>query len=173
MKRTLSLILTLVLAAVCFASCASDSDVPAGMVRASDEIVDYDLFVPDGWVVDQTGGAVSAYRSTQDPTSVSVMVWNLPYADTKIGDWWETYQSEFETVFSDFTVESTETTMLDGAAATKYVYTGKLGEATYRYTQTACIRRGSVYLMTFTENTAVLTDHTEDFTKILTYFRWR
>lgn len=173
MKRIISVAIAVLLAVSCLASCASDSDVPAGMTRASDEIVDYDLFVPDGWIVDQTGGAVAAYCSEQDPTSVSVMVWNLPNADTTLADWWETYRSEFETIFADFTVESTETALLDGAAAMKYVYTGKLGEATYRYTQTACIRRGSVYLMTFTENTAILTDHADDFSKILTYFRWR
>ena len=169
----LSLLILSAAALLLCASCGVNSDVPAGMTRASDEIVDYDLFVPEDWIVDQTGGAVSAYRSAQDPTSVSVMVWALPYADTTLDDWWESYQDEFNLIFREFSVESTESTMLDGVAAQKYVYTGKLGENTYRYTQTTCIRRGSVYLMTFTENAASSVDHTNEFSAILTYFRWR
>lgn len=170
-------LLTALLALLMLAGCASNSDVPMGMLRASNEIVDYDLFVPDEWVVDQTGGAVSAYRSAQDPASISVMVWNLPYADTTIDDWWTSYQSEFNLIFDNFALESTEDMLLDSAAAKKYVYTGTLAENAYRYTQIAAIRRGSVYLMTFTElanqNEETASEHAEEFAKIVEHFRWK
>ena len=58
MKKRLSLVLALLMLTSAFAGCSSQSDVPMGMVRASNEIVDYDLFVPDEWTVDLTGGAV-------------------------------------------------------------------------------------------------------------------
>ena len=170
-------ILAALLAAMMLGSCASQSDVPTGMARASDEIVDYDLFVPDEWVIDQTGGAVSAYRSAKDPTSVSVMVWNLPYADNTLDDWWKSYQDEFSLIFEEFTLLSEEDMILDSVAARKYVYTGKIADNTYRYTQVAAIRRGSVYLMTFTElasqSEETAAKHAAEFAEILEFFRWR
>lgn len=176
MKHSFTKICAAVLTAAVLSSCAADSDVPTGMLRASDETVDYELFVPDDWTVDLTGGAVSAYRSKSDPMSVSVMVWNLPYADTTLDDWWETYRAEFDLIFTDFSLESLETTTLDGVAANQYTYTAKLGENEYRYTQIAAIRRSSVYLMTVTELaelTEELTEtHQSDLDEIVEFFRW-
>ena len=177
MKKRLSLVLALLMLTSAFAGCSAQSDVPMGMVRASNEIVDYDLFVPDEWTVDLTGGAVSAVRGEGDNTNISMMVWNLPHVDTTLADWWETYRAEFDMIFTEFTPESTETTMLDGAAANKYVYTAKLADTTYRYTQIAAIRRGSVYLMTMTEladiDEKTAEEHQKDLGDILEFFRWR
>ena len=68
-------------------------------------------------------------------------------------------------------------TMLDGVAANKYVYTAKLADTTYRYTQIAAIRRGSVYLMTVTEladiDEKTAEEHQKDLAEILEFFRWR
>lgn len=176
MKKLTSSVIAFLLAAT-LAGCASQSDVPAGMLRASNEIVDYDLFVPDEWTVDLTGGAVSAFRGEGDSTNISMMVWNLPYADTTLADWWETYRGEFDMIFDEFTMESTESTTLDGVAAQKYVYTAKLAENTYRYTQIAAIRRGSVYLMTVTEladiDEETAAEHAEEISQITEHFRWR
>jgi len=176
MKKLLLSLLAAAMLISC-AACAADSDTPAGMILASNEIVDYDLFVPDTWTVDLTGGAVSAFRSKNDPASVSVMVWNLPYADSTLDDWWNTYRSEFDLIFRDFSLISTETTTLDGVAANKYVYTATLAENNYRYTQIAAVRRGSVYLMTLTEladsaeETAA--ERADEFAEIVEFFRWR
>lgn len=155
------------------ASCARQpSDVPAGMIRASAETCDFDLFVPSEWIVTDTGNAASAYKSDSDPTSVSVMSWTMPYLDSPVDEWWTGYEEEFSLIFSDFTVESEETTLLGGASANKYVYTGVLGENTYRYTQYAAVRGGVLYLLTFTE-LANGADHTADFTAITDNFAWR
>jgi len=176
MKTSLRFAAMLLTVLLCLplAACAPDTDLPDGMIRATDGTTDFDLFVPDDWTVDLTGAAVSAYKSASDPTSVSVMSWALPHADSTVGDWWETYKSEFEMVFSEFTLETDgEDTLLDGAAAKKYVYTGRLGENTYRYTQLASARGGIVYLLTVTEITASGVDHTEDIDKITENFRWK
>ena len=168
MKRFLPLLLVLLLL---FSACAKKTDVPDGMVRASAEFADYDLFVPQEWKLDESGGAVSAYKSPDDPASVSVMAWGLPHADDTVADWWETYRAEFDTVFRNYTPVSEDNVLLDGAKATRYVYTASLGDYTYRYTQYAAVRNTSVYLMTFTE--LADTDHSEEFTKIAEAFRWK
>ena len=116
---------------------------------------------------------VAAYKSAEDPTSVSVMTWETPYADDTPADVWEMYKGEFESVFSEFTVESSASMLLDGAAAQKYVYTGKLADNTFRYTQVITVRHSAAYLITVTEITSSTTDHTEEITAILDNFRWK
>ena len=171
-------ILCAVMAALCLALCAcqktpTEVDVPDGMILASSDIVDYYLIVPQGWRVDMSGGMVSAYKSAEDPTSVSVMTWETPYADDTPADVWEMYKGEFESVFSDFTVESSTSMLLDGGAAEKYVYTGTLAGNTFRYTQVITVRHSAAYLITVTEITSSTDDHTEDITAILDNFRWK
>ena len=166
-------ILSAVIAAILLFSltaCGADPDVPYGMVRASDEVCDYALFIPDGWVVNQTGAATAAYKSASDPTSVSIMSWQLPYSDSTAADWWAGYEKEFSVIFTDFNVESTESVLLGGVPAEKFVYTGTLSENTYRYTQYAAAKGGVLYLLTFTELKDAGIDHSEDFTMILDNF---
>ena len=177
MKNSVT-ILCAVMAALCLALCAcqktpTEVDVPDGMILASSDIVDYYLFVPEGWRVDMSGGMVAAYKSAEDPTSVSVMTWETPYADDTPADVWEMYKGEFESVFSDFTVESSTSMLLDGGAAEKYVYTGTLAGNTFRYTQVITVRHSAAYLITVTEITSSTADHTEDITAILDNFRWK
>lgn len=156
------------------AACApAENGVPAGMVRASAEFAQYDLFVPDSWNVSFSGGAVSAYRSESDPTSVYISSYALPYTDSTVEDWWEGYVDEFSLVFSDFDVTETETTVLDGVAAVKYVYTGTLAENTYRYTQYAAAKGGAIYLLLFTELADTDIDHSAEFSSIVENFAWK
>ena len=169
MKRILPVFLTLL---VLLCACAGrKSDVPDGYQLASSEFVDYDLFVPTEWKLDESGGAVSAYKSASDPASVSVMTWGLPHADDTAADWWQTYRGEFDKLFEEFTLVSEDNVLLGGEKAVKYVYTAKLNGFEYRYAQIACVRNTSVYLMTFTEDAA--TDHAEEFNGIAELFRWR
>ena len=171
-------ILCALLAVLTLALCAcqknpTEVDVPDGMTLASGDIVDYYLFVPADWRLDLSGGMVSAFKSSADPTSVSVMTWETPYADDTPADVWEMYKGEFESVFSEFTVESSTSMLLDGVAAEKYVYTGKLAENTFRYTQVIAVRHSAAYLITITEITSSEADHTEEINAILDNFRWK
>lgn len=177
MKKSVKL-LCAVMAILCLALCAcqktpAEVDVPHGMILASSDIVDYYLFVPEGWRIDLSGGMVAAYKSAEDPTSVSVMTWETPYADSTPADVWEMYKGEFESVFDEFTVESSASMLLDGVAAEKYVYTGKLADNTFRYTQVITVRHSAAYLITVTEITSSSVDHTEDITSILDNFLWK
>ena len=53
------------------------------------------------------------------------------------------------------------------------MYTGKLAENTFRYTQVITVRHSAAYLITVTEITSSTADHTEDITAILDNFRWK
>ena len=161
-----------VLIALSLAACSAPDGTPAGMALASPDFADYRLYVPDSWTVTQSGGAVSAYVSETDPANVSVMSWEMPYYDSTVDEWWQGYTEEFSTVFTDFTPESEESTVLDGVAAMRYVYTGTLGQNTYRYTQYAAVRAGVVYLITCTELVTAETNHADEFSEIAASFKW-
>ena len=152
MKKTLKITAILVLSvilALSFASCKKDETVPDGMKKASDEKADFTLFVPESWTVDMTEAAVGAYCSKSDPSSVSMMAWELEYSDTSLDDWWELNISEIKNVFTDVEVTSTEDMTIDGLYAKKYVYTANLGEYSYTILQAACIKKSTVYLFTY------------------------
>ena len=142
------------------------------MRNASPDFATYDLFVPEDWIITQSGGAVSAYASSADPTSVSVMSWSLPYADSTLADWWEGYKEEFALLFDDFEILSEEDTLLSGVTARRYQYTGTLAGIGYRYTQYAAVKGGVLYLLTFTEKLGGV-DHAEDISAMATAFTFR
>lgn len=172
-----ALAVTALLSASACGNGTTQNTTPNGMIGISGDIVDYDLYVPDSWIADEASGAVSAYRSSEDPTSISMMTWSLPYSDSTLADWWTMYQEDFTLVFDDFTLVSNENVLLDGTPAEKYVYTGRLGDTVYRYTQIAAVRNTAVYLLTMTELDAISEEtsatHLEELSKILDNFRWR
>ncbi len=173
MLRFCRFVLLFVLVAALLTGCNLPAgDAPLGMRNASPDFAAYDLFVPETWVITQSGGAVSAYASSQDPTNVSVMSWSLPYADSTLADWWDGYKAEFALLFTDFELLKEEDTLLGGVTARRVQYTGSLAGTSYRYTQYAAVRGGVLYLLTFTE-LAGGTDHSEDISAMATAFSFR
>lgn len=151
--RLFALALALCLALPILASCSKkgEFDPPAGWQAASDEQADFYFYVPDNWTVDFSTAAAGAYYSAADPSSVSVMAWELPNTDTSLDDWWELNREELEKVFDNFNLESEENMTLtaDNLYAKRYVYTAELGGYGYRYMQVAALKGTSVYLFTY------------------------
>ena len=151
--RILALALALSLVLLPLSSCSKkgEYDPPAGWQAASDEQADFLLFVPDSWTVDFSTAAAGAYYSASDPSSVSVMAWELPNTDTTLDDWWAMNREELEKVFTNFNLESEENMTLtaDNLYAKRYVYTAELGGYGYRYMQVAALKGTAVYLFTY------------------------
>lgn len=174
-KKITALTLSVILIFSCFislTSCGETSDTPKGMVLASNEIVDYYLYVPDSWTIDLAAGAVSAYYSESDPSSVSMMAWNIEDSETTLDSWWENNLKDFNLVFTNFNLESESNTVLDGVAAKQYVYTASLGENNYKFTQIAAMRKSMIYLFTYTSTAENYDSHAEDITKITENFKF-
>ena len=151
--RFSALLLTAAVLLFAFASCSAkgEYDPPTGWQSATDEQADFYFFVPDGWTVDFSTAAAGAYYSASDPSSVSVMAWELPNTDSTLDDWWALNRDELEKVFDNFSLESEENMTLNksGLYAKKYVYTAELGGYGYRYMQVAALKKGAVYLFTY------------------------
>ncbi len=172
MKKTTILLSALLIAsAALVSSCSSDPDAvnpPSGMTLACDpEVADYYFFVPEGWTVDLTTSASGAYYSTNDPSSVSMMVWELEHTDTTLDDWWTANVADLELVFQNFTLESEENTTVDDNYAKQYVYTADLGENHYKFMQVGTLKNGKVYLFTYTSVVDNYDSHLEDVAKMI------
>jgi len=156
---------------LCITGCGSDT--PSGMVIASGEAADYLFYVPEGWNVDMTTGATSAYYSADDPSSISVMTWDLPAVDTTLEDWWAINLTDIQMVFQNVQMEKTENVTLDGVYAQSYTYTAELGEYTYKIQQTAAIHNATVYLVTYTSVPDTFDAHLEEVDSMVSYFRFK
>lgn len=151
MKRILSILL-IVLALCALSSCSGNGEVPKGMKLASDTgVVDYSLFVPESWIIDASDGKTMVHVSETDRSSVSVAQWNLTEELSSIDAWWANYKEQISEAFAEMTVVTEgEKTVVDGKAASKYVYSAKLGENKYPFMVVATLRNGSIYVITYT-----------------------
>ncbi len=172
MKHMTRFLLVLLMAALALSAVSCEKgeyDPPAGMQTASDENAAFCLFVPDDWTLDYSTAAAGAYFSKDDPSSVSLMAWELDHTDTTVDEWWEMNKTEISTVFSNVEELSAENTTVDGTYAKKYVYTASLGEYSYKIMQIACIEDGDVYLFTYTSLPENYDTHLDDVEQILRY----
>lgn len=157
--------------AVSLTSCGEQDAyaAPAGMVTASDEKADFYLYVPDDWTVDYSTAAAGAYCSASDPSSVSVMAWELEHSDTSLEDWWAINQEDIAMVFQNFELETEENMTINDLYAKKYVYTADLGEYSYKIMQAACIKDATVYLFTYTSMPENYDAHLDEVNEMLEY----
>ena len=174
MKKLVSRILVILLIAATVltaAGCKKDNaDAPKDMVLAADPLASFYLYVPEKWTVDYTEGTGGAYFSAGDPSSVFVSAWDMPNTDSTIEDWWTTNLTDLELIFSDLTIVSEDTTVVDGLEAKSYTYTATLGSYSYKFMQVACMKDGTVYLFTYTSQPELFDSHMGDVEKMLEYF---
>ena len=170
MKKTLCVLFAaLILFAAVSCKARGEFDPPAGWQAASDEKADFYFYVPEKWTVDYSTAAAGAYFSASDPSSVSVMAWELPNTDSTVEEWWELNREEQEKVFSGFTLESEESLALtkDNLNAKKYVYSADLGGYSYRFMQVAALKGTSVYLFTYASVPENFDAHLEEVNQML------
>ncbi|MBO5109479.1 MAG: hypothetical protein J6D21_02070 [Clostridia bacterium] len=185
MKKLAVILAMLMVCALCFTACGDDGEVvPDGMKRISDPaLVGYYLYVPETWVSELNSGVVSAYHSLTDASSIVANQWNLPEGVATVDDWWAQYVPVFENTFNTFALESDEECYLGGVKAHKYVYTAKLpasdaenkdenGLALFRFMQVATIRRGMVYVITYTSLADTFEANLADVQMILDNFKF-
>ena len=169
----IALLIVLLMCAAALASCGNNNDPyapPAGMISATDNKADFCLFVPDEWQIDYTTAAAGAYYSAADPSSVSVLAWDLDYTDTTVEEWWETNVNEVGIVFDEINVESEENITMSDVYGKKYIYTASLGDFKYKIMQAACIKGSAVYLFTYTAIPENYDLHLEDVSLMLEHF---
>lgn len=143
MKKLLIITLPIILALLFLSSC-KNTGAPSGMQIASDTSkVEYNLFVPDGWIIDSMDTVSSAHASDSDRTGVSVKKNNVKTVD----EWWTSYKNAISTTFDDLKILSEgEDTILDKLNAKKFIFTASFNKSSYyKYEIIAVERGGCVY----------------------------
>ncbi len=171
MKNKLLLILTLLLITAAVASCKENDQyaAPAGYQTVSNENADYCFYVPDEWTADMSTAAAGAYCNASDPSSVSVMAWELEYSDSSLDDWWKTNTEDLALTFSNLQIVDEQNTTLNDNYAKRYTYTADLGANTYKFLQEACIKNGNVYVFTYTSLSDTFDSHLDEVEEMLSF----
>ena len=163
--KVLTLTVCLILLVTALSGCSKqDPNAPSGYKTASNETVDYYLYVPQDWVVDTVDGSqlTAARVSEYDQSNISMMA----YVDdggefSSVDEYFESYKSTLSSVFdktagenggekSSFELVSDESCLMGGAAANKYVYTATLGGVELKYMQVIALRGHTFYIFTYT-----------------------
>jgi len=153
MKKITTIILLVLLAigAVFMSSCSPDlapdgEPIPDGMVLASNmSVVDYAMFVPEGWIIDLQTGITMAHASLSDLTTVQMSSRVLDGKMTDLDSWWAQYKQEIADVGAVELVTENEKAIIDGIAAKKSVYKITVSEKTYKCIIIGVVRNGKVY----------------------------
>ncbi len=153
MKKLISLLLLLSCLLALVACGGGDSEYPEypNTVMISNlSVVEYYLYVPDSWIVDEQTGMTSAHVSELDSTNVSVTTYEKTERYSTLAEFWTTYESDFAATYGAMQyVVRAEATLLGGQDAFRYVYkTTFLGTA-YHVDQVVTMYQDRFYLMTF------------------------
>lgn len=162
--------------ALALAGCTRDINnwVPAGMKQISTDAVDYNLFIPTDWTEDNSSGVVTAYVSSADRTSISVIAFDLDDPNQTPAEYWEANKGAFTSFFTEMKFETEgEAMLLGGVAANKYVYTANASGIAYKFMQLICIKNGTVYVFTYTAAAEKYDAHSEEVLKITDNFSFK
>ncbi len=156
-------------------------DIPQGMKLASDnKIVDYLLFVPSTWTVEN---AVYVDKSTissayvydlEKSINVNVMQWNKPESSYSYEEWWYEYKNQLLNSFksdelAELEYQSIKIADVDSVFAE---FSCSIGTSNYNYRVYSIDYRGSVHVMTFTiRGTDSFANYESDIAQILGNFR--
>lgn len=156
-----------------FTGCSKQEEgAPDGYKSASNDRVDYSLYVPADWVVDTAPESqlTAARVSEYDSSNISMTAYVDEDGDYKsVDEYWETYKETLSGVFdkkaneqgdrvSTFTVvkpsenaeSDGENCLLGGAGAVKYVYTATMGGIELKYMQVIALKNSTFYIFTYT-----------------------
>lgn len=177
MKKILLPLLSLALSALMLVGCSEqDPNAPEGYKTASNDKVDYSLFVPENWVVDTEADSLitAAHVSEYEATNITMMSYdNDRYAAETNADgeevspvvrYWADNLDSLTKLFdvdeegnTTFSLVSDGQTALMGKTADgtnvpaySYVYTGKIGGMELKYMQVIACRQNTFYFFTYT-----------------------
>lgn len=122
-KRTVALVMLLLLGVFCFAGCNEDDGVPEGMYSVTLEGEPFILYVPGSWTDNRDSGISSAYLSVKNGITVAARYYTV--GEQALSDFVSAHvadtKAELET--QNLVGELNERTALGTKEAMKYEYT--------------------------------------------------
>lgn len=197
MKHRLLSLLPLLLALTLVLTLSACKDSPDGEepegTKATNDIVDYLFYYPEGWTIDSSTGMLSVY-AVKDITvqtnitgadestafgvflrpNVSVTAFNLPTDKyPSVESYWEESRLLYENSFDNFTLISSDKTSVAGNEALKYVYEMDIAGVKYRYMQSFFFYKQMAHTITFTCTPELFDEYTEDVQGMVDTFKFK
>ncbi len=171
----ISLILVLTMCVAVFSGCGKkeETDAPDGMKLASGEKVDYYMYVPETWKVDNSELYTAAYFSSGDATSISATAYGISVEIATVDDWWKLFEEEMAGVYSEISEITAADAAIDGIKGREYTFSATLGEQEYNFIITAVIKDYYVYYITYTSIPEYNEDHLEERVQVIDAFRFK
>ncbi len=176
LKRNIFAIIAIaVCSVILLSSCSGNADAyaPNGMKLLSNEIVDYNLYIPESWEGDMSTGVVSAFNG-YDNSNVSVMAFALgdkyDYSTT-VAQFVEKNKEDLENTYSDIEyITEPSNIELGGYAAVKMVYTATVTGTSYQFMQVCTVANATVYIFTYTALPDAFDSHADEVQSMLDNF---
>lgn len=169
MKKFLAVLLVAV-SLISLVSCTSESLKKAEHDEIYREnVVDFTLFLPDGWIVDNTTFVVSAHAAKDDDSTITMTQASLPGGYQEIPTIFENTKNDLTQLYRFKTLKEAEKRKVAGVEAAIYRYslTDKQSEITLHYLQCLFIKDGTLYTFTYYATPERFEGHLEAVDKIL------
>ena len=175
-KKLIALTLVLCTCALLLCSCNKKNDeIPEGMQLVSSDYIDCKFFVPDDWTPEITTGVLVAKASDNSNVSIQKMTPGGSYSSADAyfrEDYFKKLQSTYANIVLLEEECSTENQKFGtvGNGAVKYVYTVESDGSTYKIMQYFSVYSGYLYILTYTAQEELFSEHLEDVASIVTNF---
>ena len=137
MKKTIALLLAL-LSLLTLCACTSESmkDAKDNAVYR-ENVVDFNLYVPEGWILDSTSFVVSAHAGKDDPSTVMMTQTDLPGGVQTVSSIFEQTRKNTANIYKLTDTAPKKETKVAGQDAEIYYYklTDKVSGSSLQYMQ--------------------------------------
>lgn len=176
LKKILALTLALCLCALLLCSCnKGNEEIPDGMQLVSSDYINCKFFVPDDWTPETTTGVLVAKASDNSNVSIQKMTPSGSYSSAD-AYFREDYFKKLQSTYAKITLLEEECSTENqkfgtvGNGAVKYVYTVESDGSVYKIMQYFSVYSGYLYILTYTAQEALFSEHLEEVGSIVTNF---
>lgn len=175
-KKLLAFMLALCTCALLLCSCNKGNDeIPDGMQLVSSDYINCKFFVPDDWTPEITTGVLVAKAS--DNSNVSIQKMNTAGSYTSADAYFrEDYFKKVQSTYAKVTLLEEECSIENqkfgtvNNGAVKYVYTVESDGSTYKIMQYFSVYSGYLYILTYTAEESLFSEHLEEVSSIVKNF---
>ncbi len=143
---------------------------PESMKIASSDKVEYVLYVPQKWIVDNSVTA-GAYYSDTDRSNVNVV--SYYGEEMTVTDYWDMCEAEYKAQFSNYSLHESYKSKLGSRNTYVYIFTLSFDGKDYRMLQAISAYGELMYTFTYTADESLFDSHIDDVKLMMEQFKFR